>query len=236
MSLFFDACLLYNSITGGQRQRVSLARCAYSGASIYLFDDPLSAVDAHVGKEIFDRVIGPRGLLKDKTRLFATSSLNFLAEADQILMIADGKIVEKGTFNELKNKNGEFASFIRSYLTSQNTNDPTKMISNQLSASQEGIKDGQKKTGSSLADEEATKTGRVQLAVLKEYLMSCSPWIAAAFLAVTFVCYAFDMAAKFWLSDWTNGALSKPEQAIGSKFYQLGIYVMLSSVASKWFK
>ena len=66
--------------------------------------------------------------------------------------------------------------------------------------------------------------------------MSCSPWIAAAFLAVTFVCYAFDMAAKFWLSDWTNGALSKPEQAIGSKFYQLGIYVMLSSVASKWFK
>lgn len=45
---------------------MSLARAAYSQADIYLLDDPLSAVDSHVGKHLFDKVIGPNGLLKDK--------------------------------------------------------------------------------------------------------------------------------------------------------------------------
>lgn len=54
------------NLSGGQKQRVSLARAAYSQAEIYLLDDPLSAVDSHVGKHLFDKVIGPNGLLKDK--------------------------------------------------------------------------------------------------------------------------------------------------------------------------
>lgn len=54
------------NLSGGQKQRVSLARAAYSQADVYLLDDPLSAVDAHVGKHLFERVVGPRGLLKDK--------------------------------------------------------------------------------------------------------------------------------------------------------------------------
>ena len=54
------------NLSGGQKQRVSLARAVYCDRAVYLLDDPLSAVDAHVGKHIFDRVIGPHGLLKDK--------------------------------------------------------------------------------------------------------------------------------------------------------------------------
>ncbi len=54
------------NLSGGQKQRISLARSVYSNADIYLLDDPLSAVDAHVGKSIFDQVIGPNGLLKNK--------------------------------------------------------------------------------------------------------------------------------------------------------------------------
>lgn len=54
------------NLSGGQKQRVSLARAVYCNSDIYLFDDPLSAVDAHVGKHIFENVIGPKGLLKDK--------------------------------------------------------------------------------------------------------------------------------------------------------------------------
>lgn len=54
------------NLSGGQKQRISLARSVYSNADIYLLDDPLSAVDAHVGKHIFDNVIGPNGLLKEK--------------------------------------------------------------------------------------------------------------------------------------------------------------------------
>ena len=53
-------------MSGGQKQRMSLARAVYSGADTYFLDDPLSAVDAHVGRQIFEQVIGPNGLLKNK--------------------------------------------------------------------------------------------------------------------------------------------------------------------------
>ena len=54
------------NLSGGQKQRVSLARAVYCDADIYLLDDPLSAVDSHVGKHIFDKVVGNNGLLKNK--------------------------------------------------------------------------------------------------------------------------------------------------------------------------
>jgi len=57
------------NLSGGQKQRISLSRAVYSESDIYLLDDPLSAVDSHVGKQIFDLVIGPNGILKNKTRL-----------------------------------------------------------------------------------------------------------------------------------------------------------------------
>ena len=57
------------NLSGGQRQRVSLARALYSDADIYLLDDPLSAVDAHVGAHIFKHVIGSKGLLCNKVKI-----------------------------------------------------------------------------------------------------------------------------------------------------------------------
>lgn len=57
------------NLSGGQKQRVSLARAVYQDTDIYLLDDPLSAVDAHVGKHIFHHVIGPQGLLANKVRV-----------------------------------------------------------------------------------------------------------------------------------------------------------------------
>lgn len=64
------------NLSGGQKQRVSLARAVYRKADVYLLDDPLSAVDAHVGQHIFDKVIGPKGVLRDKVSVkYSLSSL-----------------------------------------------------------------------------------------------------------------------------------------------------------------
>lgn len=111
------------NLSGGQKQRISLARAVYAKADIYMLDDPLSAVDSHVGKHIFDHVIGPDGLLKNKTRLFVTNSLSFLPQMDRILMLDKGSIVEMGTYDQLrKNEQGLFNEFIKNYLKSKEAN------------------------------------------------------------------------------------------------------------------
>lgn len=72
------------NLSGGQKQRVSLARAVYKNADIYFLDDPLSAVDSHVGKHIFEKVIGPQGLLKDKTRVLVTHGITYLPQVRNI--------------------------------------------------------------------------------------------------------------------------------------------------------
>lgn len=66
------------NLSGGQKQRVSLARAVYNDADVYLMDDPLSAVDSHVGKHIFEEVIGPGGILDKKTRVLVTHGMLIL--------------------------------------------------------------------------------------------------------------------------------------------------------------
>ncbi|XP_064006538.1 ATP-binding cassette sub-family C member 3 isoform X2 [Pogoniulus pusillus] len=103
------------NLSGGQRQRVSLARAVYSGADIYLLDDPLSAVDSHVAKHIFDKVIGPDGVLKGKTRVLVTHGIGFLPQVDHIIVLVDGKISEMGSYQDLLKQNKAFAEFLRNY-------------------------------------------------------------------------------------------------------------------------
>ncbi|KAG8328059.1 Canalicular multispecific organic anion transporter 1 [Homalodisca vitripennis] len=110
------------NLSGGQKQRVSLARAVYNDADIYLLDDPLSAVDAHVGKHIFESVIGPRGELRRKTRILVTHAVTFLNQVDFIVVLKAGEITEMGTFRELLAKKGEFSDFLVQHIT--DTDDP----------------------------------------------------------------------------------------------------------------
>ncbi|XP_054913513.1 ATP-binding cassette sub-family C member 3 isoform X2 [Poeciliopsis prolifica] len=103
------------NLSGGQRQRVSLARALYSDAEVYLLDDPLSAVDAHVSKHIFDNLIGPEGVLKGKTRILVTHGISFLPQVDNIVVMVEGRVSEMGSYQELLNQNGAFAEFLRNY-------------------------------------------------------------------------------------------------------------------------
>ncbi|KAM4715891.1 ATP-binding cassette sub-family C member 3 isoform 2-T2 [Anableps anableps] len=103
------------NLSGGQRQRVSLARALYSDAEVYLLDDPLSAVDAHVSKHIFDNLIGPEGVLKGKTRILVTHGISFLPQVDNIVVMVEGRVSEMGSYQELLKQNGAFAEFLRNY-------------------------------------------------------------------------------------------------------------------------
>ena len=91
-------------MSGGQKQRVSLARAVYSDKDVYLLDDPLSAVDSHVGRQLFEKVIGPNGMLRGKTRVMVTHSVTHLPSVDHTIVMSKGGISEAGTFQELVQK------------------------------------------------------------------------------------------------------------------------------------
>ncbi|XP_065580663.1 multidrug resistance-associated protein 1-like isoform X3 [Artemia franciscana] len=107
------------NLSGGQKQRVSLARAVYSDSDIYLMDDPLSAVDTHVGRHIFDNVIGPKGMLHKKTRILVTHGITFLPQTDKIIVLKDGVISEAGSYKELLDKKGDFAEFLLEHLNEE---------------------------------------------------------------------------------------------------------------------
>ncbi|KJH41098.1 ABC transporter, ATP-binding protein [Dictyocaulus viviparus] len=128
------------NLSGGQKQRVSLARAVYSNADIILLDDPLSAVDSHVGKHIFDNVIckllcyivffsiflyrishitlsaSTTGILSHTTRILVTHGLHYLKYCDNIIVIKDGQISEMGTYHELITTQGAFSEFLEEFL------------------------------------------------------------------------------------------------------------------------
>lgn len=104
------------NLSGGQKQRVSLARATYQNSDIYILDDPLSAVDAHVGKHIFNKVLGPNGLLNGKTRILVTHSIHFLPQVDEIIVIENGTVLEKGSYHDLMAKQGVFAKNLKTFM------------------------------------------------------------------------------------------------------------------------
>ncbi|XP_014278688.1 multidrug resistance-associated protein 1 [Halyomorpha halys] len=104
------------NVSGGQKQRISLARAVYADCDVYFLDDPLSAVDSHVGKHIFENVIGPSGVLRNKTRLLVTHSITFLPDTDMIVVLKDGSVSEIGTYRELLATKGAFSEFLISHL------------------------------------------------------------------------------------------------------------------------
>lgn len=111
------------NLSGGQKQRISLARAVYTNADIYLLDDPLSAVDSHVGKHLFENVIGPHGMLKHKTKLLVTHAVTYLPQSHQIIIIKDGSISDVGTYQALVDKKGDFAEFMQQHRSENITND-----------------------------------------------------------------------------------------------------------------
>ncbi|XP_062567586.1 multidrug resistance-associated protein 1-like [Saccostrea cucullata] len=203
------------NLSGGQKQRVSLARAVYQDADIYLLDDPLSAVDAHVGRHIFQKVIGNGGLLRNKTRVLVTHAISFLPNVDKIINIVNGEVSEVGNYNELMEQNGAFAEFVRNHALEESTSDEgeqseekPKAPERQLSTFDQSDKDDQTKSenkckDSKFIEEEAIETGQVKWSVYTGYLR-----VAGCFLLVLFfLCLAeniTDHYNQYWLSEWSS--------------------------------
>ncbi|KAF9323833.1 hypothetical protein BG006_001111 [Podila minutissima] len=87
------------NLSGGQKQRISIARAVYADADVYIFDDPLSAVDAHVDKHLFEHAVSK--VLANKTRILVTNGVSHLKDVDQIVVVKAGRISQDGVYDDL---------------------------------------------------------------------------------------------------------------------------------------
>lgn len=153
------------SLSGGQKARLTLARAVYARADIYLLDDVLSAVDQHVGRHLIDNVLGPKGLLAGKTRILATNSIPVLMEAHFVVLLRDGQVIERGTYEQLIAMKGEIAQLIKTANNEEESPDDTQ-LSNSDSRSDADTMYGQDDPDGPLEAEEAQE-GLTQLAPIK---------------------------------------------------------------------
>nr|QBP17584.1 ABCC1-X8-like protein [Brachionus rotundiformis]QNH67883.1 ATP-binding cassette transporter subfamily C member 1 X8 [Brachionus rotundiformis] len=238
------------NLSGGQKQRISLARSLYADADIYVLDDPLSAVDSHVGKHIFDKVIGPQGMLKNKTRVFVTNSLSFLPQVDSIIMLEDSVITEIGSYDKLRKNNGSFAKFIKLYLSNNHQNKEKQkkqdeseidrlahsksnlqnLIKQESQIRQMDLNQKIKSINSGdelIIDKDVVEGGTIKLSVLVDYIKKSGILNSSLF----FVFFNFSnvalAASSFWLSAWSNDSTRDIEMAKEKKIFRLTIYILL---------
>uniref|UniRef100_A0A8C7CB62 ABC-type glutathione-S-conjugate transporter n=1 Tax=Oncorhynchus kisutch TaxID=8019 RepID=A0A8C7CB62_ONCKI len=207
------------NLSGGQKQRVSLARAVYRKADVYLLDDPLSAVDAHVGQHIFDKVIGPKGVLRNKTRVLVTHGMSFLPQADLILVLVDGEITESGSYQELLSRHGAFADFIHTFASNDRKESVTETAAQRGRTSFYSpckckfctIAAGARRASSRLSVTDFMPFSRdlsqEQLIGLEMY-MEYFKTIGMAFIIPIVFLYAFQQGASltynYWLSLWAD--------------------------------
>ncbi|KAF7309660.1 hypothetical protein MIND_00337100 [Mycena indigotica] len=118
------------TLSGGQRARISLARAVYARADLVLLDDVLAAVDSHVARHVFDRVIGPNGLLASHARILVTNSIAFVSQFQQIVFIRRGIITECGSYEALmQNTDSDICKLVRGHGTGSASGSSTPFIS-----------------------------------------------------------------------------------------------------------
>ena len=98
-------------LSGGQKQRISLARAMYSDKDVVLMDDPLSAVDANVGRAILDHAIC--GQMAKRTRVLCTHDMQILHRCDRILWMEQGRVRALGTYQDLIRDSPGFSALLR---------------------------------------------------------------------------------------------------------------------------
>ncbi|XP_072319420.1 ATP-binding cassette sub-family C member 4-like [Eucyclogobius newberryi] len=202
------------TLSGGQKARVNLARAVYQDADIYLLDDPLSAVDAEVGKYLFDHCI--RGLLKNKCRILVTHQLQYLKGADHIIALKEGRIMAQGTYQRLNGSGFDMVSLLKSdeeqglravepdkpSIRSRSTNHSQNSHSSLL---QQESHEHPVETVHTIVEETRVE-GNVGCKIYARYFTaSCSYVVLLAIVLLSIVAEAAYILQDWWLVYWSNG-------------------------------
>jgi ABC-type multidrug transport system fused ATPase/permease subunit len=232
------------NISGGQKQRVSIARAIYADADVYIFDDPLSALDAHVARQVFDNCI--REELKHKTRVLVTNQLHFLSHVDRVILVQEGEIKEQGTYEQLMTDGPLFKQLMENAGSMEDAVDddddnkhteeskhtdgaisplkPPKAPSLKRRSSSLQ-KEKEKKAKAALIKQEERETGIVSYKVLERYQAALGGY---GVVGVLFLCYILAEVVRLstsgWLSIWTDKTKPKTHNPL----YYNGIYAGLS--------
>ncbi|KAF8933344.1 Canalicular multispecific organic anion transporter 2 [Dissophora ornata] len=216
------------NLSGGQKQRVSLARAAYQDSDVYLMDDPLSAVDAHVDQHLWEYLIGPSGLLKDKTRILVTHGIHHLESVDHILAFKDSKIEEAGHYKELMNAKDAFHRLIKEFSVSHASKKKHQNASSSTVVAEEDLSQGpdevvNEATDGELVGKEDLQSGVVGWDTFKIYCEAMS----YHYLFITILLFALwevvQLGIPLWLEHWTQVV----ETTTHTLYYFLIIYAAL---------
>ncbi|OCT54510.1 Oligomycin resistance ATP-dependent permease [Cladophialophora carrionii] len=189
------------TLSGGQKQRLNIARAIYFDADIVLMDDPLSAVDAHVGRHIMDKAIC--GLMKDKCRILATHQLHVLNRCDRIIWMEDGHIQAIDTFDNLMNTSVDFQKLMAT--TAQE--DETALAKAKTTEEEEKKPKKKDKRGkpAALMQQEERAVKSVSWSVWGAYIRASGSLI---FWPLIFICLVLsqgsNIVTSLWLSWWTS--------------------------------
>ncbi|KAG2246110.1 hypothetical protein Bca52824_085738 [Brassica carinata] len=225
------------NLSGGQKQRIQIARALYQDADIYLFDDPFSAVDAHTGSHLFKEVI--LGVLKDKTVIYVTHQVEFLPEADLILVMKDGKITQAGRYNEILDSGTDFMELVGAHTDALATVDTYEQgcASSESTTNKEDKeapkleKDSGNKPRGQLVQQEEREKGKVGFTVYKKYMaLAYGGAVIPIILLVQILFQVLDIGSNYWMT-WVT-PVSKDVEPPVSGFTLILVYVVLAIASS----
>ncbi|EIW71597.1 hypothetical protein TREMEDRAFT_28299, partial [Tremella mesenterica DSM 1558] len=206
------------TLSGGQRQRICLARAAYASSSIVLLDDPLSAVDAHIGHHLLENLI-MNGPLANRTRVLVTHNLEVLPHADMILVMdrdefGDGRIVQQGSYEELRQTEGifrnlvdEFGSASQRQADTASPSEEQEVSTGEKSRQPTDVSKGPETSTKLMLDEERN-VGTVSWSCYLYWVSSIKswPWVSTA-LSALLLEQAISVMVSLWLGFWSNGQI-----------------------------